>query len=182
MTDDELRLSPVTAEADLAIIEDLVDTPGGGEFAWFGFPRPGDHRRRWTENGLLDPARSVLMVLRGDERLGFVSFRRKDGFHGAWYWEMGIGLVSSARGKGYGTIAQRMLVGYLFTHSPAHRIEADTELENVAEQRALEKAGFTREGVIRQVVWRNGAWRDGVIYSILRAEYHGAASRHSATP
>ena len=55
-------------------------------------------------------------------------------------------------------------------HTTAHRIEADTEAENVAEQRALEKAGFTREGVMRGVFWRDGAWRDGVIYSLLRTD------------
>jgi RimJ/RimL family protein N-acetyltransferase len=111
------------------------------------------------------------MVMRGEERLGFVSFGRRQGFRESWHWVMGIGLVASARGKGYGTVAQRLLVDYLFAHTPAHRIEADTELENIAEQRALEKAGFTREGVIRQVVWRDGAWRDGVIYGILRGDF-----------
>ena len=168
---DEIELRPV-GEADLAIIENLVETPAGGEFAWFGHPQPGDHRRRWTENGLLDPDRGALMVVRGEERIGFVSFARKQAFRESWYWVMGIGLVPSARGKGYGTIAQRLLVGYLFAHTPAHRIEADTELENIAEQRALEKAGFTREGVLRQVAWRDGAWRDGVVYGILRDDHH----------
>lgn len=166
---DDIELRPVT-EDDLAIIEHLVQTPAGGEFAWFGHLRPGNHRKRWAENGLLDPERGTLMVVRGDERMGFVSFGRRRAFGESWYWEMGIGLVASARGKGYGTIAQRLLVDYLFAHTPAHRIEADTELENIAEQRALEKAGFTREGVIRQAVWRNGAWRDGVVYGILRAD------------
>ena len=169
MTNDELRLQPVS-EPDLAIIEELVDTPAGGEFAWFGFPQPGSHRKRWEENGLLDPERSVLMVVSGGDPVGFVSWRRKRTVTESWYWEMGIGLMVSARGKGYGTIAQRLLVDYLFTNTPTHRIEADTELENIAEQRALEKAGFTREGVIRSAVWRDGAWRDGVVYGILRTD------------
>jgi RimJ/RimL family protein N-acetyltransferase len=168
---DEIELRPV-GEADLAIIENLAQTPAGGEFAWFGYPLPGDHRKRWAENGLLDPDRTALMVLRGEERIGFVSFARKQDLRESWYWVMGIGLVPSARGKGYGTIAQRLLVDYLFAHTPAHRIEADTELENIAEQRALEKAGFTREGVLRQVAWRDGAWRDGVVYGILRDDHH----------
>jgi RimJ/RimL family protein N-acetyltransferase len=51
-----------------------------------------------------------------------------------------------------------------------HRIEAATELENLAEQKALEKAGLTREGVLREIGWRDGAWRDGVIYSLLRTD------------
>jgi RimJ/RimL family protein N-acetyltransferase len=51
---------------------------------------------------------------------------------------------------------------------PAHRIEAYTEVENIAEQRALEKAGFEREGVLRQTIFRAGKWRDSVVYALIR--------------
>jgi RimJ/RimL family protein N-acetyltransferase len=43
-------------------------------------------------------------------------------------------------------------------------------VDNIAEQKTLEKAGFTREGVMRGGGWRDGAWRDGVIYSLLRTD------------
>lgn len=69
-----------------------------------------------------------------------------------------------------GTEAQRQLVQYLFAHTLVIRVEADTEVDNIAEQRALEKVGFTREGVLRSVVFRDGQWRDGVRYGILRGE------------
>ena len=79
-------------------------------------------------------------------------------------------MLPEARGHGYGTQAQRLLARYLFAHTTAHRIEADTETSNLGEQRALEKAGFTREGVTRGAAWRDGAWRDGVTYSLLRTD------------
>ncbi|MGI3201592.1 GNAT family N-acetyltransferase [Streptomyces sp. GLT-R25] len=75
-----------------------------------------------------------------------------------------------------GTRAQRLLVEYLFAHTQVVRIEADTEVENIAEQRALEKAGFTREGVLRSVGFRDGRWRDGVRYSVLRDDVAPADS------
>ena len=56
------------------------------------------------------------------------------------------------------------------THTQVNRIEATTEITNVAEQRALEKAGFTREGILRGTTFRQGRWRDQVIYSVLRDE------------
>ncbi len=86
---------------------------------------------------------------------------------------MGIAILPGARGRGYGTQAHRLLARYLFAHTPVHRIEAATEAGNLAEQRALEKAGFTREGVIRGTGWRDGAWRDGVLYSLLRTDLPG---------
>jgi RimJ/RimL family protein N-acetyltransferase len=50
----------------------------------------------------------------------------------------------------------------------SYRIQASTEVANVAERRALEKIGFTAEGIARGVGWRDGQWRDGVTYSLLR--------------
>jgi RimJ/RimL family protein N-acetyltransferase len=49
-----------------------------------------------------------------------------------------------------------------------NRIEAQTDVDNVAEQRALEKAGFHREGVARGAQFRAGAYHDLVTYSRLR--------------
>ncbi|MGQ0629574.1 MAG: GNAT family N-acetyltransferase [Sporichthyaceae bacterium] len=81
---------------------------------------------------------------------------------------LGIWLLPEHRGRGVGTTAQRLLVDYLFAHTPAHRLEATTEPDNVAEQRALERCGFQREGVIRANAFRRGAWRDSVVYGLLR--------------
>src|SRR3984957_6340956 len=83
---------------------------------------------------------------------------------------IGISLLSAHRGRGYGAAAQRALAEYLFATTLVERIEAETDVENVAEQRALERAGFTREGVLRHSQFRAGRWRDNVIYSVLRAE------------
>ena len=41
-------------------------------------------------------------------------------------------------------------------------------VDNVAEQRSLDKAGFTREGVIRRAQYRAGAYHDLVGYSFVR--------------
>ncbi len=87
----------------------------------------------------------------GDEVIGAVSWRRHLTAPASYCWVLGIGLFPQARGHGYGTQAHRLLVGYLFAHTTVHRIEAATETGNVAEQKALERAGFSREGVAR---WR----------------------------
>jgi RimJ/RimL family protein N-acetyltransferase len=85
-------------------------------------------------------------------------------------WEIGCGLLAEHRDRGIGTEAQRLLVEYLFATTPACRVQAGTEADNVAEQRALEKAGFKREGVMRGLHFRAGAWRDGVMYGITRQD------------
>lgn len=84
---------------------------------------------------------------------------------------IGIWLRPEARGRGAGTAAQRALVDLIFRHTTVNRVEASTDVENRAEQRALEKAGFTREGTTRGAQWRDGAYHDCYSYSVLRAEW-----------
>ncbi len=169
--DDPIELRPVE-EGDLATLGDLMagDPVAAGEFSWYGWNDRQRWHRRWAENGLLGDDGGTLMVTRGLKRLGLVNWRRKTATPTAYHWEIGIALLPEARGHGYGTEAHRLLVRYLFAHTPVHRIEAATETGNLAEQRALEKAGFTREGVLRGAGWRDGAWRDGVWFSVLRTD------------
>jgi RimJ/RimL family protein N-acetyltransferase len=169
---DLVRLRPVT-EADLDPLEEMFADPEAiGVFNWDGFRTLGDWRRKFAENGLLGGDRWVLMLEAPDgERAGFISWRPGRAGSAHQYWEIGLSLWPEFRGRGYGTDAQRQVVRYLFAHTPFNRIQALTEVDNIAEQRALEKAGFTREGVLRGTFFRAGTWRDEVIYSVLRAEF-----------
>jgi len=49
------------------------------------------------------------------------------------------------------------------------RIEAGTLFGNVAEQRALERAGFALEGRLRSAQYLAGQWQDLLLYSRLRS-------------
>ena len=69
-------------------------------------------------------------------------------------WNIGIALLPEARGHGHGTDAQALLAAYLFENTDVNRIEAQTDVDNIAEQRSLEKAGFVREGTARGAQFR----------------------------
>jgi RimJ/RimL family protein N-acetyltransferase len=171
--DGEVTLRPL-AGADLVILERLTQDPAAtGEFAWLGWRNLAQYRQSWAENRLISDDGGILIVVRGEDRLGIVSWRKVESTPAYHYWNIGIVLLPEARGKGFGTQAQRLLAQYLFAHTTVQRIEAATEVGNVAEQRALEKAGFTREGVLRSAGWRDGAHRDGVWYSMLRTDQLG---------
>ena len=85
--------------------------------------------------------------------------------------EIGYSLVPSERGKGYCTEAVEIMVDYLFLSKNIVRVQAITDVGNVASQKALEKAGFKKEGTIRKSAFIKGEWRDGCLYSILREEW-----------
>jgi RimJ/RimL family protein N-acetyltransferase len=170
--DDECRvvLRPV-AESDLALLQRLTNDPDAtGEHQWFGWHDPGFLRRRWQETGMLTGEGGMLVPTLGERVLGLVSWHRSRTGQTSYCWNMGLVLASEARGHGYGTEAQRLLVDYLFAHTQLNRVEATTEVDNRAEQRSLEKAGFTREGVLRGYAFRDGHWRDNVLYSVVRSD------------
>ena len=126
---------------------------------------------RNDHNGLL-----IVELIEGSRALGTVSWHRV-GYGpagGSDAWNMGIELEPDARGHGYGVEAQALVARYLFDNTSVNRVEAQTDIENIPEQRALEKAGFTREGVARSSQFRAGAYHDLVTYSILRSEVEQA--------
>jgi RimJ/RimL family protein N-acetyltransferase len=85
-------------------------------------------------------------------------------------WQVGITILPEHRRRGYGAAAQRVLAEHLFATTLANRVEATTDVTNVAEQGALERAGFVRESVVEGAQYRAGAHRDMVMYRILRSE------------
>lgn len=166
-----VTLRPLT-EAELPIIEQSqMDPAEASEFSFYGYKSDHGRRKAFAENGLLTDDMGTLAVVVEGEAVGSVSWRRVLTGPISFTWNIGIGLLTSAQGKGYGTAAQRDLVEYLFGYTQAYRVEAHTETENLAEQRALEKAGFTREGVVRGAAFRAGRWRDMVAYSVVRTDF-----------
>lgn len=166
-------LRPATL-ADVDILDrQNVDPLAAGEYAWYGYKNPGSLRRRIESGQALSEDSGLLAVVDdADDVVGDVSWIRM--MNGpppnGWCWNIGIWIAPEHRGKGHASRAQRLVCDYLFANSALERVEAGTEADNVAEQRALEKAGFTREGVLRHACFRGGQWRDMVVFSKLRGE------------
>ena len=84
---------------------------------------------------------------------------------------LGIALGREYVGRGYGTDAVRVLVGYGFREMGLHRIQLVVAPFNPAGIRAYEKAGFVEEGRQRESVLHDGRWYDEVLMSILDREW-----------
>lgn len=170
MTDLSIRLRPVV-EDDLPMFRRFLTEPGLIGLDWAGFRDAQAPARRFAVDGYLGTDDGRLMVdVTGEAAAGFVSYGAGSYGGQARYWEIGVALLPQWRGRGIGWRAQAMLCDYLFRHTPAQRVEAGTHAENIAEQKALEKAGFRFEGVVRACEFRDGEWRDGHLYSRLRTD------------
>jgi RimJ/RimL family protein N-acetyltransferase len=150
------------------------DPDASGEFNDFDVPAQPIDRDALARGPLRNERNGQLIVERlGDgEPVGTVVW------HAVRYgpnpesaaWNIGIALLPTARGMGHGAEAQALVAEYLFDTTDVNRIEAQTDVENIAEQRSLEKAGFQREGSARGAQYRAGGYHDLVTYSILRGE------------
>ncbi|MDQ1682729.1 MAG: hypothetical protein QOH99_1270 [Frankiaceae bacterium] len=158
--------------ADAEVLELSMIADVGG-FNWTGHRDAGWLVARIRDRETLQDDGGILAVTDdAGQLLGDVGWRRRDCGPPpySWCWNLGIQLIPEHRGRGYGSAAQRAAADYLFATTTCARIEADTEVTNVAEQRALEKAGFVREGQTRSTHFRAGAWHDSVLYAIIRGD------------
>lgn len=169
-----IRLRDLTpADADL-IDAWSADPAAAGDFNDFGeSTEPVD--REVLANGPMRNARNGQLLI---ERLADGRTIGAVSWHAVGYgpnaesgaWNIGIALIPEARFQGIGAEAQRQLAAYLFESTGVNRIEAQTDVDNIAEQRALEKAGFRREGIARGAQFRAGAFHDLVVYSRVRED------------
>ncbi len=85
--------------------------------------------------------------------------------------EIGYVLLPRERKKGYCTEAVEIIVDFLFLSRDIVRIQAYTDVRNVASQKVLNKANFKKEGVLRKFRFARGEWKDYAVFSILREEW-----------
>jgi RimJ/RimL family protein N-acetyltransferase len=130
----------------------------------------------WDDWGPVDPEAMGLPM-----RRWLIDLRHDDGSttpvgdmsaHTVWYgptpgsraMNIGISLVPEERGKGIGSTAQRMLAELLHAEGIV-RVEASTDVANIAEQHALARAGFAYEGTARRSQQRADGLHDLQVWS-----------------
>ena len=84
--------------------------------------------------------------------------------------EIAYTICPTARSKGTGTEAVRLLTKLIFENSRLRRLFAHVHVENLASRRVLEKNGYALEGVLRQHFIVNGQPTDEALYAILRSD------------
>ena len=115
----------------------------------------------------LPPEEKWFFIEKKDgSRIGWISHSLIDGSMTIEY-----ALIPGARNKGYCTEAVMIMVDYLFLSKGIIRIQAETLAKNLASQRVLEKAGFTKRGIKKKSSFVRGLWQDDIIHGILREEW-----------
>lgn len=127
-----------TPDGQGPVIEALLASHGEG-LAW-----PGVVVSEGTVIGQI----SISSILRGPFQKGFLGY---------WVSSLHQGLGHSSRAVG---LALRIAGDEL----NLHRLEAHTQLENLASQAILRKHGFRSWGIAHDHFYADGAWRDEVFW------------------
>lgn len=85
--------------------------------------------------------------------------------------EIGYGISDEYQNQGYATEAVKTVVKWAFQNKNVTAIEAETQRDNTASKRVLEKCGFVANGKIGEEGPRYSLTR-----SLLNSEYHGEES------
>ena len=164
MSATRLVLKPL-CEADLPLFHSWMQSDEA--FGIYDEPSRQSLEKMTADLGMPDQPRTWLVTLR-DRPIGFCSSR----FHKDNDWVAVIAVIitiPAQRGRGYGTQIHKDFCELLFREvTSIQKIEAYTDLENLAEQRVLEKAGFLQEELLRKLGVLRGDVRDMYLYGLLR--------------
>jgi len=87
------------------------------------------------------------------------------------YSEIGLGLLPSHQGKGYGSEAIQWALQWGFESAGLHRVTVKAFEYNDGARRLYERFGFIHEGTIRETWWHDGRWWADYEYGMLEEEW-----------
>ena len=130
-------------------------------------PMTEDVAKQWVQR-LLDQDYAWIVEtgsLIGEIRLDRVDLRDRRA-------SLAIGIEDASQlGKGLGTEAILLVLGYAFDVLKLHRISVRVVDYNIRAIRAYQKCGFVVEGREREAAFVDGIWHDDVMMAILDREY-----------
>ncbi|MEE4563069.1 GNAT family protein [Paenibacillus polymyxa] len=113
----------------------------------------------------------LLIALQEDDRvIGDIALQDMDSLNHSANIRIAIN-EHGDQGKGYGTEALVLMLGYGFGICNLHRIELNVFDFNEQAIRCYEKVGFQREGVQRDALFYNYEYHDSILMSMLQHEY-----------
>lgn len=144
-------------------------------------PMPPKTTREWLEGELFkDPpgfCMFAIHTLADDRLIGEIGFEEDGLPPGEVFVAVGIG-DREDWGKGYGTEAMRLALGYAFTELNLRRVSLTVFEQNARAIRSYQKAGFIEEGCQRGCEQRAGQRYNLVFMGILRQEWLDQQAQH----
>ncbi|GHF06589.1 hypothetical protein GCM10017786_45200 [Amycolatopsis deserti] len=151
------------------LYDDVVNGSRAESRPWRPISPSSKDRRLFVDDSEEGHVPFSVVELAGDTLIGIANLWGIDTHHRSAH--VGLGLLPSARGKGYGSDVVAVLCHYGFVVRGLHRLQIETLADNFAMLRAAERNGFVREGVLRKSAWVMGEFLDDVLLGLLAEEW-----------
>lgn len=151
-------------EKDIDFLYKLNSQEFRGNYQEFEFESKQSIRKQFDNGDLCTDKFKMLLAQKDDKILGiiYISFVRPG------LVNLGLVMCENERGKNLGTNITKSIVNHLFSNYDLARIQADTDINNIAAQKVLEKAGFMKEGIMSKYRFHHGKYNDSVLYAIAK--------------
>jgi RimJ/RimL family protein N-acetyltransferase len=123
----------------------------------------------WVRSVGNSPGRHVFVIRVDGRPIGVVQLVDIDPIHRSAELTIRIG-EEADRGRGYGTEALRLAVGFAWRDLNLHRVWARVFATNARAIRAFQKAGFVEEGRLREAAHIGGRYVDMRVFGMLRTK------------
>jgi RimJ/RimL family protein N-acetyltransferase len=86
-------------------------------------------------------------------------------------FSIGMQIDRDHRGKGYGTAAMQILLGYAFNERRMNKFNGAVLAGNVASIKMMKKLGCIEEGVRKENIYTNGQYIDEILFGLTRKNF-----------
>lgn len=121
---------------------------------------------------MIETGKAVQMMIceiNKDIPIGSVYIRDINRQHQKGEYGIFIG-ENTARGKGIGTAAAKLMIRYAFEELGLHKLFLRVYADNIRAIRSYEKAGFVREAYLREDIYLKGQYLDIVLMAVLNQQ------------
>jgi len=166
----DFKLRPLRS-GDLSVILDWRNTERIRANMYTDHIIDPEEHRSWFNRVRKDATCRYLIVEHEGRPIGLSYLTKISRDHGTCEWGFYIGAADAPRGSGTAMGFQSM--EWIFHEEQLRKASGEVLAFNLPSRKLFERLGFTRDGCLRQHVVKNGTVTDVVLYSLLKAEWHG---------
>jgi [ribosomal protein S5]-alanine N-acetyltransferase len=172
----EVTLSPL-ADADRDEFVAAMRTSRELHRPWISPPVTAEEFEVFSQSRS-EPSSACLLARRQEDRaiVGYFDLSEivRGPFQNAY---LAYGANATYAGRGYMTVATRLLLRHAFARLRLHRLEANIQPANAASIALVRRAGFVREGFSERYLKIGGRWRDHERWAIRAEQWREGQAR-----
>lgn len=151
-----------------------LETETQRNLAWIWFPTTKTSQIEWIKKESINKGESdeffFVIENKAGKQVGSISSNTVNKIDGTFRY--GIGIIESARQKGYAKEAIIILLNYFFNELRYNKVNACVYEFNEPSKILHEKLGFKKEGELRQVKYTDGKYWNELIYGMTKNEFN----------